>query len=199
MTTPFLIYVHGFNSSERSFKSQCVKQALEANGFGNQFSCPRLSWQPSVAIKQLCELIEEKQLQHDVALIGSSLGGFYSTYLSERYGLPAILVNPAISAPVLLRDYLGPQTNPYTAESYVLSECHMQELELLDVHEPSQSRYWLMVQEGDEVLNYQDALARFPAPAKLTHEKGGDHSFVEFERFLDEILQFSGFKLDHKP
>ncbi|TPE54897.1 hypothetical protein FJM67_02245 [Maribrevibacterium harenarium] len=191
---PFLIYVHGFNSSERSFKSQRVKQALEQRGLGQCFACPRLDWQPQVAIQQLCELIEAKQQDTEsVTLIGSSLGGFYSTYLSERYQLPAILVNPAVAAPVLLRDYLGEQKNPYTGERYVLTERHMQQLELLDIATPTQSRYWLMVQEGDEVLDYRAALKRFPTPAKLTHEPDGDHSFVGFERFVDDILRFAGF------
>jgi predicted esterase YcpF (UPF0227 family) len=69
----------------------------------------------------------------------------------------------------------------------------MQELENLDIAAPTQARYWLMVQEGDEVLDYRVALSRFPSPAKLTHEQGGDHSFVGFERFTGDILSFAGF------
>lgn len=193
---PFLIYVHGFNSSEKSFKSQQVKQRMEALGLGEHFACPRLPWQPAKAIAELSDFIEQRLAEgHEVALVGSSLGGFYATFLGERFQLPVVLVNPAVEAPKLLRHYLGPQHNPYTDEHYVLAERHMGELEAIDIAAPETSRTWLMVQEQDEVLDYRAALRRYPTPAKLTHEQGGDHSFVNFDRFIDEILRFSGFSV----
>ena len=67
----------------------------------------------------------------------------------------------------------------------------MIELEQLVVTEPTADLYWLMIQEGDEVLDYRAALNAFPQTARLTHEKNGDHSFTEFERFSTEILRFA--------
>ena len=193
---PFLIYVHGFNSSDKSYKSQQVKKRMESLGLGDQFACPCLPWQPAKAIEELTQLIEARIAEgQNVALVGSSLGGFYATYLSERFAIPAVLVNPAVEAPTLLRDYLGEQTNPYTGERYTLAERHMTELESIDIHQPEMSRTWLMVQEDDEVLDFRAAMHRYPNPAKLTHEQGGDHSFVDFDRFIDDILRFSGFSV----
>ncbi|WP_417552476.1 YqiA/YcfP family alpha/beta fold hydrolase [Marinomonas fungiae] len=194
---PHIIYVHGFNSSEFSFKSQQIKARLEALGKSEQFSCPRLPWQPHKAVILLEKKIEELlALKQTVALIGSSLGGFYSAYLSAKYDLKAVLVNPAVEAPTLLRDYLGIQTNPYTFEQYELAEEHMWELEALDRPVCAAKNLWLMLQEEDEVLNYRAALERFPEVARLTCEPGGDHSFIDFERFIDDILRFVGFKVD---
>lgn len=191
---PFLIYVHGFNSSELSYKSQQILQRMATLGMSECFACPRLPWQPSKAIALLETMIEERLEEgYEVVLIGSSLGGFYSVYLSAKYDIKAVLVNPAIEAPVLLRRYLGTQTNPYTGECYELTEAHMYELEKLDDCNVNQSLIWLMVQEQDKVLDYRAALERFSSPARLTYETGGDHSFMGFDRFLDDILLFSGF------
>ncbi|WP_392385025.1 YqiA/YcfP family alpha/beta fold hydrolase [Marinomonas primoryensis] len=185
-----LLYIHGFNSSELSHKAALLGDAAKRLGVPDTVISPRLSWQPTQAIKQLETIIEVNQ-QQGLTLIGSSLGGFYAAYLAEKYTLKAILVNPAVQAPILLKDYLGPQTNPYTNEAYELTQAHMLELEQLVVTEPTADLYWLMLQEGDEVLDYQEALNAFPQIARLTHEKNGDHSFTEFDRFSEEILRFA--------
>ncbi|MDE8603847.1 hypothetical protein M3I01_013160 [Marinomonas sp. RSW2] len=185
-----LLYIHGFNSSELSHKATLLCDAAKRFGVPGAILSPRLSWQPAHAIKQLETIIEANQ-QQGLTLIGSSLGGFYAAYLAEKYRLKAILVNPAVQAPTLLKDYLGSQTNPYTNEVYELTQVHMLELEQLVVTEPTADLYWLMLQEGDEVLDYQEALKAFPKTARLTHEKNGDHSFIEFDRFSKEILHFA--------
>lgn len=194
---PFIIYIHGFNSSELSHKSQLVKQRMQALGLGEQFACPRLPWQPQAAIEQLSEQIEDLQMEgYEVTLVGSSLGGFYASFLSDKFGLKAVLVNPAVEAPTLLRGYLGEQTNPYTNETYVLEEAHMQELEDLQTWQPRPENIWLMVQEGDEVLDAQAALKAYKHVVRKTQEAEGDHSFVGFERHVDDILRFAGFTLN---
>lgn len=185
-----LLYIHGFNSSELSHKATVLGNAAKKIGLPEAVISPRLSWQPTQAIKQLEVIIEANQAK-GITLIGSSLGGFYAAYLAEKYRLKAILVNPAVQAPILLQGYLGPQFNPYTNEEYELTQAHMAELEQLVVTKPTADLYWLMIQEGDEVLDYREALKVFPQTARLTHEENGDHSFTEFERFSEDILRFA--------
>lgn len=185
-----LLYIHGFNSSERSHKATVLGEAARQLNKQNAVLSPRLSWQPAKAIQQLEDIIEANQ-QQGITLIGSSLGGFYAAYLAEKYCLKTILVNPAMQAPVLLKDYLGHQTNPYTNEAYELTQAHMLELEQLVVAKPTGALYWLMLQEGDEVLDYRDALKAFPKVVRLTHEEKGDHSFRNFERYSEEILRYA--------
>lgn len=185
-----LLYVHGFNSSELSHKATVLMEAGKRFGKPDSIISPRLSWQPALAIKQLETIIEAHQ-SRGITLIGSSLGGFYAAYLAEKYNIKAILVNPAVQAPELLKEHLGPQYNPYTEEKYELTQNHMVELQKLVVVEPSKDLYWLMIQEGDEVLDYRAALQAFPNSVRLTHEQGGDHRFTGFERFAEEILRFA--------
>lgn len=187
MTT--LLYLHGFNSSERSHKAQVLAEQAEQHGCRKQVITPRLVWRPEEAMAQLRQLIES--LNGPITLVGSSLGGYYATYLSEQFGLPAVLINPAVRPYLLLEGFLGTQKNPYTGEEYVLTHKQMDELKAMDVENVTAARYWLMVQEGDEVLDFQQALEKYPS-AKLTLETGGDHSFMGFERFLDDILRYAG-------
>lgn len=185
-----LLYIHGFNSSERSHKATVLMEAAERLNKPDSVLSPRLSWQPAKAIQQLESIIEARQ-GDGICLVGSSLGGFYATYLAEKYQIKAVLINPAVQAPELLTEHLGPQHNPYTDEHYELTQDQMAELKQLVVKEPTGHLYWLMVQEGDETLDYRAALNAFPNIGKLTHEKGGDHRFTEFERFEEEILRFA--------
>ena len=99
-----LIYIHGFNSSPASAKAQLVKARLEAKGRGAEYAAPALPHSPARAAEMLDRLVR----QHPgAALVGSSLGGYYATYLAEKYGLKAALLNPAVRPYDLLKDHLG--------------------------------------------------------------------------------------------
>ena len=153
------------------------------------FYCPRLDPDPRVAMNEI-----ESALAHRapdaVTLVGSSLGGFYATYLAEKYGWKAVLVNPAVHADRLLRSAIGPQTNWHTGEKWTLTETHIAELASLDVARISHpERYLLLVQTGDEVLDYRDAVSYY-AGARHCIETGGDHGFTGFERHFSTILDF---------
>ncbi len=190
-----LLYIHGFNSSEQSYKAKVLSDAMMAIGMSECFLSPRLPWQPTNAIALLEEIVEthlEAYGASSITLIGSSLGGFYASYLAEKFKIKAILVNPAVTAPSLLMSHIGPQYNPYTGEHYELTPVHMDELATLVIKHPTPELYWLMIQEGDEVLDYRAALAAFPHTLRLTQEVGGNHRYAGFERFTQEILSFSG-------
>ena len=124
---------------------------------GVEFACPAL---PPLAHEAMRE-IEKRPLKKDACLIGSSLGGFYATYLAEKHGLKAVLLNPAIDPHVGLRAYLGPQKNLHTGEPYELTEAHLKEWEALYVPRITPQRYLLLVETGDEVLDYRQAVARY--------------------------------------
>jgi len=185
-----LIYIHGFNSSPLSFKAALVRKRMVELARGREFVCPDLPDRPEQAIALLEGLLSENT-ESKPALIGSSLGGYYATYLAEKHGLRAALVNPAVRPYDLFEHALGPQTNLYTGAQYVITGVHVSELRSLEVDSIHPERYLLVVRTGDEVLDYRDAVERYRGCEQIV-EVGGDHGFSDFDRYLDSVLQFCG-------
>ncbi|KJG37454.1 esterase [Photobacterium angustum] len=185
-----LIYLHGFNSSPQSLKAQQMAQYCADHRPDIKVVMPQLPSYPEEAQVYLEQLILRFKDEYKIGLVGSSLGGYLCTWLSERFALPAVLINPAVKPYELLVDYLGPQQNPYSGENYVLVPQHMAQLQQLDVATiNAPQRFWVLLQEGDEVLDYRQSMMKY-AESKLTIEPNGDHSFVNFERFPASIIQF---------
>lgn len=188
-----IIYLHGFRSAPASIKAQALARRLAARGLGQAFWCEQLPPSPREAIALAEARLARCRAQGmDATLVGSSLGGYYATWLAERHGLRAALVNPAIVAPQELGAYVGEQTNMYTGERFLFTERHIDELRALDIPAITRpERYWLLVETGDEVLDYRHAVAKY-AGARQTVLEGGDHSFTRWEDYLDELIAFAG-------
>lgn len=185
-----IVYLHGFCGSPASQKAQQLRAHMAARGLDGHFWCEQLPVGPRAAIA-----LAEAALQSSdspVTLVGSSLGGFYATYLAEKHGLPAALINPAVLAHVSLKDLVGTQRNFHTGESFEFTPAHADELKSLDVPGISRpERYLLLVETGDEVLDYRQAVAKFAGARQIVIE-GGDHSFQRFGEYLDTLLRFAG-------
>lgn len=189
-----LIYLHGFRSGPQSFKSRQLVAHMQRLGLGDVFWGAQLQWGPAAAIAQISNVIEDSLNAGKFAptLVGSSLGGFYATYLAERYALRAAVINPAVLSHVSLGPHLGPQEMIYTGERFDFTAAHLEELRALEtgaLREPS--RFWLLAETGDEVLDYRHAVARY-AGARQTVLAGGGHSFTRWGDYLDDILVFAG-------
>jgi len=186
-----ILYIHGFNSSPLSHKARAFSAWSEQYD-EVQVLVPELSFDPSVAITQLQTLIEEN-LDTMVLLVGSSLGGYYATYLSEKYGIKAVLVNPAVSPHKTLgEEFLGPQKNYYSGKEYILTMEHVNYLATLDVNSlQSPANYFLLVQTGDEVLDYRLAVTKFQG-ARQEIQQNGSHSFDNFEAVIPAMFEFAG-------
>ncbi|EMF4354846.1 esterase YqiA [Providencia rettgeri] len=184
-----LLYIHGFNSSPLSAKANSLKKWVDANYPHINMLVPQLPNFP----RQAQAMLEDIVLQHKqgkIGLVGSSLGGYFSLWLSERYQLPAVVVNPAVRPFDLLQDYLGENTNPYTYEKYVLENKHIHELKSLYIEKlTSPHLIWLLQQMGDEVLDYREAVT-YLSKCKQTVEPDGNHAFVGFEAYFPQIVHF---------
>jgi predicted esterase YcpF (UPF0227 family) len=184
-----LIYIHGFNSSPASVKARLLKERLEALGHGADFLAPGLPHRPAEAAAVLDALVARYSA---AALVGSSLGGYYATWLAEKHGIRAVLVNPAVRPYELLRPAVGVQRNLHTGAEYEFGERHLEELAALEVPAVQRpGRYLLMVETGDEVLDYRQAVARYRGCRQVVIE-GGDHGFSDFHQYLDTVLEFCG-------
>jgi len=186
-----LLYIHGFNSSPQSTKARQLKARLESSGRAGEFACPALPERPALAI-DLLEGLMAGTPASSVTLVGSSLGGYYATWLAETHGVRAVLVNPAITPHEGLRVYLGTQRNLHTGVPYELTEQHLKEMKAIFVERPTRpERYYLMVTTGDEVLDYREAVDKYRG-AKQLIVQGSDHGFAEFQDYLDSVLEFAG-------
>jgi uncharacterized protein len=183
-----IVYLHGFNSSPQSHKAQVMERYLRERGLPGEFACPALPVDARQAVRE----IEGLPRRGETCYVGSSLGGYYATWMVERHGGRAVLINPAIDPHVGLRDYLGPQANLHTGEPYQLTEAHLEQWRELYVPAVSPQRYLLLVETGDEVLDYRRAVQRY-AGAQQVVVQGGDHSLRSFEQHLPRILAFAGY------
>lgn len=188
-----IIYLHGFRSAPASVKSTRLKSYMSALGLEDAFWCEQLPPSPRDAINLIDGVIRDVQrAKQTPCLIGSSLGGYYATWLAETHGLRAILVNPAVVAPLSLEAWVGPQTNLYTGETFDFTHQHLDELRSIDTPGITQpERYWLLAETGDEVLDYRHAVSKYQG-ARQTVLEGGDHGFSRWNDYLGEILEFAG-------
>ena len=184
------VYIHGFHSSPLSIKAQQTQQYLLDNRPDIEFIAPQLAVHPKPALMQLQNIVES-QKHRPIALMGSSLGGFFALNIGQQFGLRTVLINPSVNPDATIAQYLGEQLQPYTNERYQLTAAHIRELENMQVelqrHE--YQNFMLMLQTADETLDFRKASARLRSMRSII-EYGGDHSFKNFEKWLPEILKF---------
>ena len=185
-----LVYLHGFNSSPASHKAQLMRAHMEGRGLGSLYACPALPDAPREAIAAIEAAIAGRAAR-TLTFIGSSLGGFYATHLAERLGCRAVLINPAITPHVGLEAYLGIQKNLHTGEPYELTRAHLDGWRALLVERIDPEKYLLLLETGDEVLDWREAARKY-AGARTVIRDGGDHSLQGFPEHIARILAFAG-------
>ncbi|MGB5582289.1 MAG: YqiA/YcfP family alpha/beta fold hydrolase [Gammaproteobacteria bacterium] len=190
MTRSRILYLHGFKSSPESHKAKLLQAYMRRRDLSDYIEIPQIPPIPVDAIELLRGRAELITRDTGLSLVGSSLGGFYATWLAEKYHCPAVLINPAVKPHELLKQYLGENTNYYTAERWVLNESHIRQFSELYIEKITQpQRYLLMLQTGDQTLDYREAKEKY-ADCPCIIEQGGTHEFEGFERYLDKILSF---------
>ncbi|HEX5612224.1 MAG TPA: YqiA/YcfP family alpha/beta fold hydrolase [Burkholderiales bacterium] len=185
-----IVYLHGFNSAPASHKARTFHAYMRERGLGELFVCPRLPHPPQQAV-QAIEAELEKYPKRALTLVGSSLGGFYATWFAERRNLRAVLIQPAITPYVGLQAMLGPQQNLYTGERYELTRAHLDGWRRLAVEEVDPERYLLLLETGDELLDWREAVRKYEG-ARMVIRQGGDHTLQSFPEHIPRILRFAG-------
>lgn len=188
MKTPGIIYLHGFCSSPASWKSRLLGEEMARRGLAEHFACPQLSPVPAEAMAAVSAMIEGAE--GPLTLVGSSLGGHYANHLAEKYGLNAVLINPAVVDALDLGLFLGEHANFHTGAAFSFTEIHAVQLKS-QLRPPTPARYWLLLEEGDEVLDCRQAQAYYRA-CRQTVLPGGDHSFTKFPDFVPQIIEYAG-------
>ncbi|MBO7922078.1 esterase YqiA [Alteromonas sp. K632G] len=187
-----VLYLHGFLSSPKSVKAQATKAYFEQHHPDVTLHIPALSNYPSQVESQLLALIESTPalITDGLRVIGSSMGGYLSTFLIEKFSGKAVLINPAVKPYELLQGFIGEHTNPYTGEVFHIVESDIEVIEKLDAKELQHApAYKVLLQTEDETLDYRLAETKY-ASSTLVVEEGGDHSFIGFENHLPAIADF---------
>ena len=194
---PTLLYLHGFNSSALSEKAQIVKHYVQKNKLNCNLCIPELAEWPESIAEQLLSLTDQLIHQGPIYIIGSSLGGFFGTWLMEsllslhpKYCVKLALINPAVEPWSLLDSYLGTHVNKYTGKTIKVTSRHSAQLRQLQVETLTHlDNILLLLQTGDTTLDYNNALTYY-ADCPMHIEEGGNHEFERFDKVLPMILQF---------
>jgi len=199
MTRATLVYLHGFNSSPQTVKGRKLAAAAAALDEPPRVHVPALHHRPALAMHDVCVWVDANVQDHaaltSLTFVGSSLGGFYATWLAEHYGARAIIINPSVRPAASLSAHLGPQRNLHTGEAWELTPEHFAELESLVV--PSLTRlyrYFLLMRSGDELIDWREAVARY-AGAWQYVAGGGNHGWEDIDDEIPSVLRFAGIEL----
>ena len=189
-----LLYLHGFRSSPQSAKARVMAQLMATQHPEVHWWCPQLPPSPREAMAMLMQGLADWP-RDSMAVIGSSLGGFYATCVAEQTGCPAVLLNPAVNPARDLAKYIGEQSSWHDPqERFFFKPAYVQELQDLTCTGLSHpDRYLAIIAKGDEVLDWHEMHARY-ANARLHLLEGGDHAISDFEAHVPVVMAF--LKLD---
>jgi predicted esterase YcpF (UPF0227 family) len=193
VTNAALVYLHGFNSSPRTVKGRKLAAAAAALADPPRVHVPALHHRPAIAMRDVCGWIDAHVTDlAALTFIGSSLGGYYATWLAQRYETRAVLINPAVRPAASLGDRAGPQTNLHTGEAYELTAAHFTEIEALRVERITRpERYFLLLRSGDDLLDWREAVVRYAGACQYV-AGGGDHGWEDFGDEIPSVLRFAG-------
>ena len=186
-----IVYLHGFRSSPASRKATMLRQAMASRGRSAEYLCPALPASPAHAVKEVERLVQGLAPDR-LALIGSSLGGYYATWLAERLGCRAVLLNPAIRPQDDLANHLGEQPVFFSDASIDFRREYLGELDLIDTPTITRpERYLLIAATGDTVIDYRAMMRKYSGARQIIIE-GSDHELSDFADHLEDVLAFCG-------
>ncbi len=185
-----LLYLHGFRSSPQSTKARQMAHWVAAHRPDLTWLCPQLPPSPREAVASVLQSVAAWPVER-MAVIGSSLGGFYATAVAERLGCPAVLLNPAVDPARDLAAYIGEQRSFHDpAERFFFRADFIAELRALTPAAITRAeRYFAIIAKGDEVLDWREMSARY-AGCSIKLLEGSDHALSDFEQHLPDLLRF---------
>ncbi|QKH35147.1 alpha/beta fold hydrolase [Achromobacter pestifer] len=190
-----ILYLHGFRSSPTSFKARMMADAMAERGLSAAWACPQLPASPREAVTQAMDIARRQLAGADspraLTVIGSSLGGFYATWLAEQLGCKAVLLNPAVEAARDLATQIGEHRMYHSDAPFVFLPEYVDELAAIHVPRITQpDRYFLVAATGDEVLDWREMHERY-AGCRQRIVQGSDHGLSDFAEWMPEVLEFA--------
>ena len=192
MSSTLLVYLHGFRSSPRSSKAVMTGEAVKASvttGNTIDWYCPQLFASPKESMEMVTKYIDQSKADR-IVVIGSSLGGFYTNYLAEKYGCKGVALNPAVRAARELAPHVGMMTSYDSDKPFDFRPEYIDELKALQVERISNpDRYFLIAAKGDELLDWRE-MSEFYQGANQLILEGSDHGIADYADHLPRVLEF---------
>ena len=165
-------------------------ELLRAQGRELSWWAPQLPPSPAEAMAEVRARLSTWPLDQ-MALVGSSLGGFYATVLAEEFGCRAVVINPAVNPARDLRGYIGDIKAWHSDEHFYFQSAYIDELQSMTPATLTRpDRYFAIIAKGDEVLDWREMHERYLG-ARIKLLEGGDHALSDFaDRHLSEVLSF---------
>ena len=190
MPTTHLLYLHGFRSSPQSTKAQMMAARVQADHKKVRWWCPQLPPSPREAMA-LIQRGTADWPADQMAVVGSSLGGFYATALAQQRGCRAVVLNPAVDPARDLAAHIGEQTAWHDpAEHFFFRPEYIDELRALRTGPLTHpERTFAVIAKGDELLDWREMTARY-ASARIRLLEGSDHALSDFDAHIDAVQEF---------
>jgi predicted esterase YcpF (UPF0227 family) len=187
-----LLYLHGFRSSPQSAKARLMAAHMAAEHPAVHWWCPQLPPSPREAMAQVMAGIAGWP-QDRMAVIGSSLGGFYAAWVAGQTGCRYALLNPAVNPARDLARYIGEQQSWHAPdESFYFEPVFVDELQTLAAGPRPQPAFgYALIAKGDEVLDWREMAERH-AGCQIKLLEGGDHALSDFALHMTALLDFLG-------
>ncbi len=175
-----ILYIHGFRTTHDSYIATLLK-----NYFNSELISSDHSHIPSVAIKQMENIIKKKNI---TAIIASSIGGYYATYLANKFNIKTVLINPSVKPHITTKKYIGTiEKNDGTFFQWDIK--HLDELKNLWVENLNYDNFYIFLKTGDKILDYKVAKKRYKH-SKMLIEDDGDHRFSDLQKYIQKIKDF---------
>jgi predicted esterase YcpF (UPF0227 family) len=186
-----LLYLHGFRSSPQSMKARMTAAWVAQHRPDVEWWCPQLPPSPADAMALLCARLADWPAAHS-AVIGSSLGGFYATAVAERFGCPAVLLNPAVNPARDLARCIGETTVWHSDERFFFRPEFIDELQAITPPALTDlQRYFAVIAKGDEVLSWGEMSAHYRG-CEIKLLEGSDHALSDYALHLPDVTGFLG-------
>ena len=202
-----IIYIHGLDSDANSTKGILLESYCQQHHADINVYRPDLNSAPEQVFEQLVRLVTELSREDKTVLIGSSLGGYFSTLVSNDTGCPALLLNPSTQPHVTLQrfahelllnsdegeiEYEVPENQILhtTAGGWDITSADLQwfaDHQLVSINYPN--KIAVLLKAGDELLNAELSKDFYQMKgAMVTVQAGGDHRFTDFGEQLPMLI-----------
>lgn len=190
MTTTHLLYLHGFRSSPQSNKARILADHIATKHSKVRWWCPQLPPSPREATALIAEGIANWPRQN-MAVVGSSLGGYYASWVAQLARCKSVMINPAVNPARDLEHHIGEQSNWHDPEDvFYFRPEYIEELRQLDTRDlTAAAPEMVLIAQGDKVLDWLEMSERYPYALQLVQE-GGDHALSNFPEYLERIDEF---------